>query len=409
MSQTGQGSAAREPSRVAIVGSGPAGLMAAEVLSAAGVPVTLFEARKGPSWKLYIAGSSGLNISNSQPLPLMLTHYSGPSAVWEAILSAFTPQDWLGFIETELGLGAFLGTSQRYFVETMHAASLIRNWRRRLEARGVAWVLGQRCSSVNPTAEGWRLSFADGPDRDFIGVGFALGGASWESELPTWPEIFAARGAQLEPFSPANVGYEVTWPPGFLQEAEGQPLKNISLASPRGEKRGDLIVTSYGLEGTPIYFLGHQGLVHIDLKPDLSAEELKDKLSRPQRENRSLLRRAEKILRLAPASQALLYHTLPEAARSDLLLFVAHIKALPLQLLRPRPLSEAISSRGGVSWESVTANLMLQNHPGIFMAGEMLDWEAPTGGYLIQGCVSQGHWIGRQLAQHYAAVMSTRA
>lgn len=394
--------------RVAIVGTGPAGLMAAEVLSAQGFSLTLFEQRKGPSWKLYIAGSSGLNISNSLPLAAMLSHYTGPTPIWKTILEAFGPQEWLRFIESELGLGTFLGTSQRYFVETMHAAALIRVWRRRLEQRGVSFCFDHSCTGLEASEEGWRLSFSGQPAQDFAAVGFALGGASYEKSTPSWPEIFLARGAQFNPFASSNAGYELAWPEALVQEAEGKPLKNIELSNARGKKRGDLILTAYGLEGTPIYFLGSRGAATLDLKPDLSLATVEAKLQRKTRENFSLLRRAPKALNLSPGAQALLFHLLPEPARRDPRLFAQHIKALPLELLRPRPLSESISSSGGVSWDSVTANLMLQNHPGIFLAGEMLDWDAPTGGFLIQACVSQGHWIGQQLALHCRTLQEAR-
>ncbi len=386
----------------AIVGSGPAGLMAAEVISAAGLSVSIFEKRKGPSWKLYIAGSSGLNITNSLPTDEMLRYYSGPEELWRSILENFTPRDWLRFIEEDLGIGTFLGTSQRYFVETMHAALLVRQWRRRLESRGVMFLFDHEWQGLERNSEGqWHLNFRGQASQKCAALGLCLGGASWESEAVAWPEVLAAKDIRCVPFTAANTGFEVEWPAALKIEAEGLPLKNIELKTSLGKKRGDLIITSYGLEGTPIYFYGTPGRATIDLKPDLEPAALLAKLSK-SRENLSLLRRAQKVLNLSPASRALLFHLLPPHARDDINAFVAHLKALPLELRGPRPLSESISSRGGVAWTEVDPSLMLRKCPSVFLAGEMLDWEAPTGGFLIQGCVSQGRWMGQEIVRSLA-------
>jgi len=372
--------------------------MAADGLASAGHTVTLFEKRKGLSWKLYIAGGSGLNISNSLPLDQFAKHYTGPSDHWQQCLAAFGPKHWLDFIEQKLGIGTFLGTSQRYFVETMHAALLVRNWKRRLEELGVSIVLDTNCTDFRQQSEGWELFCQEQSLGVFDALVFGLGGGSYETPgTLAWPTMFSQKGLDFQAFAPSNTGFEVAWPATFLKEAEGQPIKNIQLKSARGERKGDLVVTQYGLEGTPIYFAGLTGLVHLDLKPDLSHEQLLQRLER-SRENLSPMRRAQKFLQLSPGSKALLFHMAPPGSTGDVPTLAHLIKHFPLALERPRPLSESISSSGGLSWNNFDSDLMLKTHPGIYCAGEMLDWDAPTGGFLIQACISQGHWISQRLS-----------
>ncbi len=372
--------------------------MATDGLASAGHAVTLFEKRKGLSWKLYIAGGSGLNVSNSLPLDLFAKHYTGPAAHWQDCLKAFGPQAWLQFIEEKLGIGTFLGTSQRYFVETMHAALLVRNWKRRLEGLGVTITLNTPITDFRRAAAGWELWREEQSQGTFDALVFALGGGSYEpAESLAWPAMFTSKGLVFKPFEPSNTGFEVAWPAAFLQEAEGQPIKNIRLISARGERKGDLVITQYGLEGTPIYFAGMSGLVHLDLKPDLTEEQIVQRLQKT-RENLSPMRRAQKFLQLSPGSKALLFHKAPAAAIRDVPGLAHVIKNFPLELERPRPLSESISASGGLAWENFDENLMLKSLPGVYCAGEMLDWDAPTGGFLIQACVAQGHWISDHLS-----------
>ncbi len=388
--------------KIAIIGSGPAGLMAADVLAEAGHAVTLFEKRKSLSWKLFVAGGSGLNITNGLPLEAFASHYTGPADFWLPCLQQFSPQNWLDFIEKKLEVGTFLGTSNRYFVETMHAAKLVRQWRRRLEALAVGFVLDAECIDFQRQGDEWQLHFRQQPSACFDALGFCLGGGSYE-KLGTqvhWPEMFRQKGLSFREFSPSNTGYEVHWSEAFLKEAEGQPLKNILLRSSRGERKGDLVITSYGLEGTPIYFLGEVGEVGLDLKPDLNEAALLEKLSQT-RENLSPMRRAQKLLQLNTAAKALLYHQTTAEQSSDIKVMASTIKNFPLRLLRPRPLSESISSQGGLTWDNLDRNLMIKTHPAVYCAGEMLDWDAPTGGFLIQGCASQGFAIGKSILQAF--------
>lgn len=372
--------------------------MAADGLASGGHAVTIFEKRKGLSWKLYIAGGSGLNISNSLPLDLFTKHYTGPSEHWKACLASFGPKDWLQFIEEKLGIGTFLGTSQRYFVETMHAALLVRNWKKRLEELGATIRLNTLVTDFQSAEKGWTLMSPDGSLGTFDALVFALGGGSYEKpDAVQWPRMFQAKGISFHAFEPSNTGFEVAWPEAFLKEAEGQPIKNILLRSMRGERKGDLVITHYGLEGTPIYFAGVSGIAHLDLKPDLTEEQIIQRMQKT-RENLSPMRRAQKFLQLSPGSKALLFHMTPAAAARDLQTLAHLIKNFPLSLERPRPLTESISSSGGLLWENFDENLMLKSQPGVYCAGEMLDWDAPTGGFLIQACISQGHWISQHLS-----------
>ena len=387
---------------VAVVGSGPAALMAADVISAAGAIVSVFEKRKSTGRKLLIAGSSGLNITNSLPLSEFIRHYSGSAEMWERVLHAFTPQDWIRFIES-LGMKTFEGTSGRYFIEDMKASKFLLAWNQRLAQRKVQFQFDHECVGFEKNQDGLRLSFSNNQTGEFDAVCFGLGGGSWEpTETPLrWPSIFKRHRIGFEDFTPSNVGYQITWPEAFLKEAEGKPLKNVVLSSSRGSRKGDAMITKYGMEGTPVYFVGQRGKVTIDLKPDLSVVQIMEKL-RGVKENLSPIRRVKKQLNLCPASFALLFHCTPAEilAPANLGRLAEHIKALPLLLGEPQPLTESISSAGGLRLDEIDENFMLKNFPGVFVAGEMLDWDVPTGGFLIQGCVSQGYSAGQGILRY---------
>ncbi|NDD92957.1 aminoacetone oxidase family FAD-binding enzyme, partial [bacterium] len=233
--------------KTAIFGSGPAGLMAATLLARAGVKVSVFERRPSMGRKLLIAGSSGLNISHDAPIPEFIRHYEGfTPEVWGRFFSIFSPLDWIRFVEG-LGFETFVGTSSRYFVREMKASNLLRAWVHHLRESGVEFFPNHEFQST----------------REFDGfdsVGLFLGGGSWEDSPPIWPSVLEKElGVRVHPFRSSNVGYEVDWNDGFLKEAEGKPLKNVVLTTQKGSKAGELVVTRYGLEGTPIYFHGVEG------------------------------------------------------------------------------------------------------------------------------------------------------
>ena len=372
--------------------------MAADRLASSGITVTLFDKRPAAAWKLFVAGSSGLNITNSLPLDSFVKNYSGPVDIWQACLSQFSNDRWIRFIEVELGQKTFLGTSGRYFVETMHAAALVRAWRRRLEAMGVKFQFGRELIDFTSDANGVSLRFQDETSFRFNKVLLALGGGSYEpkEEPLRWISIFQAKGLGFTPFSPMNTGYHVAWTQGLLKEADGLPLKNIEFRNRKGVRKGDLMITEYGLEGTPVYTLGEVGEAFIDLKPDLSLDAIKQKLL-SSRENLAWIRRAQKHLQLNRAALALLFHMGPPGWKPSLDDFAFTIKNFPLDLLQPRPLRESISAKGGVSWDNLDTGLQLKAFPGLWLAGEMIDWEAPTGGFLIQGAISQGCYAAESM------------
>lgn len=374
---------------VAVVGTGPAGLMAASILAANGCNVELYERKAGPGRKLLIAGSSGLNVTFHAPLPEFLEFYRESQERLKPLLEHFPPQAWISFIN-KLGIETFLGTSNRYFVQGLKASKLLRAWLQSLEKQSVQLHMGLECSGFESLADSAvLLRFSDGSERKFGAVCFALGGGSYEPiETPLgWPRFFSEKGIQVHPFAPSNSGFCVRWSPAFLKESEGQPLKNIILTTPKGSRRGELVVTHYGLEGTPIYALGQSGPVWLDLKPELEQSAIEKKLA-AVRENLSPLRRAKRVLNLSPTALSLLFHHGMSSSVAD---FAREIKQFKLNLEDPRPLSEAISSKGGLDWKELNPDLMLVRHPGIFAAGEMIDWDAPTGGFLIQACVSSGY------------------
>lgn len=388
---------------VAIIGSGPTGLMAATRISAnPGVGVDLYERRGGFGRKLLIAGSSGLNISHCLPSDSFAAHYDGGNAkFWTKLFSEFGPAEWVAFIEKELGLETFVGTSQRYFVREMKASGLLAAWRKLLESRGVRFHAGHELSDFKRESDHFHLTFGPSETRaDF--VVFALGGGSWEDSAPVWPKVLEARGLSVEPFLPANVGYTVGWTEGMRKEAEGKPLKKIRFGNVRGEKDGELVVTAYGLEGTPVYFFGEPGAAWIDLKPDLTEAAILTRLE-AVRENLAPIRRVKQKLELCDASLALLFHHLPEADRRDLKTLVKRLKRFPIMLGEPRPLTEAISSRGGLALSEIHETLELKKFPGLYAGGEMLAWHAPTGGFLIQAAVSMGARIGDAIGRRIPA------
>lgn len=373
---------------IAIVGSGPAALMTASAVIGHGHSVTIFEKNKGLGHKLLIAGGSGLNISNSLPPEEFCAEYKGNGIDWTDLFQKFPVADWLDFIH-KLGLDTFLGTSGRYFVREMKAAGLLRSWLTALEKQGAIFRYEFECTEFQSRDGALELSFANGQEFRCDAVLFALGGGSWLKEDARWPGIFSAHGVKIRPFAAANAGFEVDWKPEFLREAENKPLKNIEFVSSAGRKKGDLMITAYGLEGTPVYACGRSETCFIDLKPDLSEAQISQKMDSTS-ENLSPLRRATKKLNLGETALALIFHHAPAEALASSEGLTAMIKHFPMKLGKTRPLTEAISSAGGIALDEIDADFQLKKIPGVFMAGEMLDWSAPTGGFLIQACVSQG-------------------
>ncbi len=383
-----------------VIGAGPAGLMAAEMLADAGVAVTLAEARPSAGRKLLMAGKSGLNLTRDEPFDDFLARY-GDAADWlRPILADFdnrAVQEWA----RALGQDLFTGSTGRVFPKAMKASPLLRAWLARLGAKGVVlhrrwyWRGWQDDALLFDTAEGRQTIHADA-------TVLALGGASW-SRLGSdgrWADILAARGVEVTPFQPANAGLGVDWS-DHMHRYFGQPVKAVALHAGGQISRGEWVISARGIEGGGIYTLTPQirqgEALTLDLLPDIPAAEVTRRLSRP-RGKASLANHLRKTLRLDPVRLALL-NEFARPLPADNTALAGLLKALPIRHAGLRPLDEAISTAGGVARHALTPELMLRAVPDIWCAGEMLDWEAPTGGYLLTACLATGRWAGLAAAR----------
>lgn len=379
---------------VLIVGGGPAGLRAAEVVSAAGLRTVLAEHKPSVGRKFLVAGRGGLNLTHSEAVEKFPARYGDATGRWQKLLAIFTPGDLRAWAEG-LGIDTFIGTSGRIFPTTKQAAPLLRRWVERLREQGVSFRPRHELAGFRRTASGaLEVDFTATQGRVTLrprAVILALGGASWPQTGSDggWVNFLAEAGVRVAPLAPANCGYEVAWPPEFLTRAEGLPLKNAVVTAGGESVAGELLITQYGLEGGALYQLGRalrampQPQIKIDLKPAFSSAQLLAKIRHAK--GAHLLEQAAQAWRLSPVAEALLQLRSPFASAEEL---AALAKNVPLNLRGPRPLDEAISTAGGVCWDELDDHLMLKKFPGIFCAGEMIDWEAPTGGYLLQGCFS---------------------
>lgn len=385
-------------------------MRAAEVAAERGARVTLFDGKRALGRKFLIAGRSGLNLTNSEDFDSFLDKYSGESLhseTWNSILSQFDNRalrEWAA----GLGIETFVANNGRIMPTPvdgkMRATPLLRNWIARLRELGVQFKTEHRFTGFGENGE--LLFDAAGQtlrhscDRAIL----ALGGGSWPKTGSdgAWTSIFEERGIRIAPLQASNCGWETTWPSAILEAAEGLPLKNLKVTAGEQSQRGELVLTRYGLEGGPLYRLGpilraqSEPSITIDFKPDQSREDLLVKLGKVKR---NFVREAKRRLHLDPATCALLKF-LPARGpwkRPDQL--VDEIKGCRIDLLRPRPLAEAISTAGGIHWEELDENLQLKKLPGVFVAGEMIDWDAPTGGYLLQACFATGTCAGRAASQ----------
>jgi len=385
---------------VAIVGAGPAGLRAAEILSSSGVHVTLYEGKPSVGRKFLVAGRGGLNLTHSEAKERFATRYKGshPEGFWSSLLENFGNQDLRDWAHG-LGVDTFIGTSGRVFPTQFQSAHLLRRWIRRLKDQGTQFKTRWKWVGIKAHDGHFSLSFMTPEGEKSVqhdAVLLALGGASWPQtgSDASWVPLLEDQGVRIRPFSPANCGWEVNWNTDILTTAEGHPLKNLTVTAGDLSIQGELLITKTGLEGGALYQLGsvlrslpNPELI-LDLKPTFLTEELALKISNSRLDN--ILSEATRAWRLSDAAAALLgAYATPEALHSPLLLS-KEAKALRIPLTGPRPIAEAISSAGGVSFAELNDDLMLQRLPGLFMAGEMLDWEAPTGGYLLQGCFDTG-------------------
>lgn len=387
---------------VAIMGGGPAGLMAAEVLSQAGHAVTVYDSMPSVGRKFLLAGVGGMNITHAEPKAAFIGRYAEQAAWvsdWLAEFDADTLRAWIH----GLGIETFVGSSGRVFPTDMKAAPLLRAWLKRLRENGVVihtrhrWLGWAPCGGL----------LVEHPDGQTViqprATVLALGGGSWPrlGSDGAWLPWLVERGVGTAPLQPANCGFEVSgWSAVLKERFAGAPLKNIALSlAGDAPRKGECVVTEGGLEGSLVYALSApireainrdgQCTVFIDLLPDRSLAQVETALNKP-RGTRSMARHLQGQLRLEGVKAALLRELTDASVYQDLPRLAQAIKALPLTLLRPRPLAEAISSAGGVMRSALTDDLMLAAQPGVFCAGEMLDWEAPTGGYLLTACFASG-------------------
>lgn len=398
---------------VAIIGAGPAGLIAAERLSQAGHKVAIYERMASPARKFLLAGRGGLNLTHSEPLDVLLARY-GEARTWlEPAIRAYPPQalrDWAD----GLGAESFVGSSGRIFPKAMKASPLLRAWLARLDGLGVALHAGRLWTSWDE-AGALRFALRDGGEEIVTprATLLALGGASWPrlGSDGFWVDLLEQKGVAIAPLRPANAGFAVAWSPVMRERFAGQPLKRIALSFAGQRMMGEAMIDADGIEGGAVYALSGplrevitregEATLTIDLRPDLSEPELANRLVK-RRPGETLSNHLRKAAGLSPVAAAVLRETADGPLPTEPEALARLIKAAPLRLTGMASLIRAISTAGGVRADEIDEGFALKRLPGVFVAGEMLDWEAPTGGYLLQACFATGiaaaDGIGRRLS-----------
>ncbi|MBK7547393.1 MAG: TIGR03862 family flavoprotein [Rhodoferax sp.] len=415
--------------KVIVVGGGPAGLMAADVLCSAGVSVDVYDAMPSVGRKFLLAGKGGLNLTHSEPADIFVTRFGARRGQIEPLLATFGAAQVRDWAKT-LGVDTFVGTSGRVFPTDMKAAPLLRAWLHRLRypetGQAVRFHMRHRWT-------GWQSDGAVGAQLKFETPGgevtaqadavvLALGGSSWArlGSDGAWVPLLAARGVAVAPLLPSNCGFDVAggWSGHFTSRFAGQPFKSVAIQftnsqGQRFERRGEFVATATGVEGSLIYAassllrdeIAAKGAAtfDLDLLPDFSPERVLAEVTHP-RGSRSLSSHLKSRLGIDGIKAAILYELLSKADVADAPKLAAAIKALPIRLVATRPIDEAISSAGGVPFEAMDHGLMLNALPGVFCAGEMLDWEAPTGGYLLTACLASGKRAGEGALKYLAGI-----
>ena len=395
---------------VAVIGGGPAGLMAAEVISSKGIRVDLYDAMPSVGRKFLLAGIGGMNITHSEPFDAFVARYGKRAMEIEPLLRKFGPDDVRAWIHG-LGIETFVGTSGRVFPKEMKAAPLLRAWLHRLRASNVSIHTRHRWTGWD---ESGALVFAtcNGERRvQYDTAVLASGGGSWPrlGSDGAWLPWLVEKGITVKPLLPSNCGFDVNWSVHFRERFAGEPVKPVRIAftdsvGQHVNRQGEFIVTKEGLEGGLVYALsarlrdeiamrGH-ALIHLDLAPGYDEERLVQALQKP-RGRKSLAEHLRRNAGIQGVKAGLLREGAEESDLENVVLLARRLKSLPVMLERTRPLSEAISSAGGIAFESLDRNAMLRGLPGVFCAGEMLDWEAPTGGYLLTACFASGYAAGQ--------------
>ncbi|MFN7179696.1 TIGR03862 family flavoprotein [Hyphomonas sp.] len=390
---------------VAIIGAGPAGLMAADAALAGGASVSIYDAMPSPARKFLMAGKSGLNITHSEKPEAFRARYTAPDARLAAMVEAFGPKEVIRWMDG-LGIAAKTGSSGRVFPVSMKASPVLRAWLARLAAGGAALHTRHRWTGWDgagrllfETPEG---SFAAEADATIL----ALGGASWArlGSDGSWADILQARGVEMEAFGPANCGFLRPWSDHFLSQNEGAAIKAVRLSAGGQVSRGDFVITRGGIEGGAVYPLaaglaaslkaGGPAALEVDLLPDTDEAKLAARLAAASPKD-SLASRLRKAARLGPVKSALVRELTRGEAAADPAALARLLKHLALALTAPAPLDRAISTTGGVAWNAIDDSLMLKALPGVWCAGEMIAWDAPTGGYLLTACLATGRAAGK--------------
>jgi uncharacterized flavoprotein (TIGR03862 family) len=396
-------------SHVAVIGAGPAGLMAAEVVAQGGAAVTVYDAMPSAGRKFLMAGRGGLNLTHSEALPAFLARYGAAAPLLAPAIDAFPPDRLRQWSEV-LGQPTFVGSSGRVFPQAFKASPLLRAWLRRLDAMGVGFAFRHRWTGWD---EKGRLLFQAGDGQRAVepnATVLALGGASWPrlGSDGAWVETLGSKGVTISPLLSANCGFTVAWSDIFRDRFEGQPLKGTELSFGSHRVRGEAIITRTGIEGGAIYALASelreaiavsgQATLNVALRPELKMDESIARLSAPKGKQTfsNFLRKAA---HLSPVAIGLLQEaaiasgaSLPSLSAASL---AGLINAVPMRLTGTAPIARAISTAGGITFAELDADFMIRRLPGVFAAGEMLDWEAPTGGYLLQGSFATGAAAGR--------------
>ncbi len=391
---------------VIVVGAGPAGLMAAEVLASQGVAVHVYDAMPSAGRKFLLAGRGGMNLTHSEPLEAFLTRLRPQAPQLLEMVRGFGPEALRAWARG-LGVETFVGTSGRVFPTDMKAAPLLRAWLQRLRAAGVVFHMRHRWLGWG--ADG-ALRFASPQGEQSVAAGavvLALGGASWArlGSDGAWQPVLQGQGVDVAPLVPSNCGFDVTggWSDHFSSRFAGQPFKLVAITFNGVTRKGEFVATASGVEGSLVYAFSAdlreaiardgEAVFHLDLLPDRSPDKVLSEVRHP-RGSRSLSSHLKGRLHLDGIKAGLLHEALTKEQMHDPVGLAATIKSLPLRVSAARPIDEAISSAGGVRWEAMDADLMLTARPGVFCAGEMLDWEAPTGGYLLTACMASGRHAG---------------
>ncbi|MCA3188210.1 MULTISPECIES: TIGR03862 family flavoprotein [unclassified Cupriavidus] len=421
MSATPSTEPIRHPGAI-VIGGGPAGLMAAEMLAAQGVPVDVYDAMPSVGRKFLMAGKGGMNITHSEPADAFLGRYGARADRIGPLLDTFDAASLRAWVHA-LGIDTFVGSSGRVFPTDMKAAPLLRAWLHRLREGGMRLHVRHRWIGFGQS-EGWHvLRFAtrrgDEPVEIEVAaraVVLALGGGSWArlGSDGAWLPMLAARGVDVAPLRPANCGFDIEWSDVFRTQHAGEPVKSVAIGVTTADgtalhRQGEFVISESGIEGSLVYALSApirdlidaQGFatITLDLAPGRTAEDVAAEVGRP-RGSRSVSSHLQSRLGITGVKARLLREVLSKEAMHDPAALAAAIKALPLRLVRARPIDEVISTAGGVRFEAMNDQLMLNALPGVFCAGEMLDWEAPTGGYLLTACFASGRVAGAGAAAY---------